>query len=68
MEPIIVALICAASFGGVVAIAAFVRQIILSKDKLLNEIRLNNMITSRKERIAVQPRQLQTYLNNYWMN
>jgi hypothetical protein len=37
MEPGIIALICAASFGAVVAIAAFIRQLILSRDKNLND-------------------------------
>jgi hypothetical protein len=37
MELGIIALICAASFGTVVAIAAFVRQLILSRDKSLND-------------------------------
>jgi hypothetical protein len=37
MEPEVIALIAAASFGAVVAIAAFIRQMILSRDKLLND-------------------------------
>jgi len=37
MEAGIIALICAASFGAVVAIAAFIRQLILSRDKNLND-------------------------------
>lgn len=37
MEPIIIALICAASFGTLVAVAAFIRQLILSRDKNLND-------------------------------
>ena len=37
MEPGIIALICAASFGAIVAIAAFIRQLILSRDKNLND-------------------------------
>lgn len=37
MEPGIIALICAAAFGTVVAIAAFVRQLILSRDKNVND-------------------------------
>ena len=45
MEPGIIALICAASFGAVVAIAAFIRQIILSRDKLLNDEAQRRAIT-----------------------
>lgn len=37
MEPGIIALICAASFGAIVALAAFIRQLILSRDKILND-------------------------------
>jgi hypothetical protein len=37
MEPVTIALICAAAFGTVMALAAFVRQIILSRDKKLND-------------------------------
>lgn len=37
MEPIVVALICTAVFGTVMIIAAFVRQLLLSRDKKLND-------------------------------
>lgn len=37
MDPVTIALICAAAFGAVVALSAFVRQIILSRDKQLND-------------------------------
>lgn len=37
MDPISIALICAASFGAVVTLAAFVRMILLSRDKKLND-------------------------------
>lgn len=37
MDPMTIALICAASFGTVVALAAFVRQLMLSRDKNLND-------------------------------
>jgi hypothetical protein len=37
MEPIMIALICAAAFGGVMVLAAFIRQLLLSRDKLLND-------------------------------
>lgn len=37
MEPMVVALICTAVFGTVMVIAAFVRQLLLSRDKKLND-------------------------------
>lgn len=37
MDPISIALICAASFGAVVALAAFIRMMMLSRDKKLND-------------------------------
>lgn len=37
MEPVTIALICAASFGAVVALSAFIRQLLLSRDKNLND-------------------------------
>lgn len=37
MDPITIALICAAAFGAVVALSAFVRQLILSRDKNVND-------------------------------
>ena len=37
MDPMTIALICAASLGAVVALSAFVRQLILSRDKNLND-------------------------------
>lgn len=37
MEAVIIALICAASFGTVVAISVFIRQLLLSRDKQLND-------------------------------
>jgi hypothetical protein len=37
MEPMTIALICAAVFGTVMVISAFVRQILLSRDKKLND-------------------------------
>lgn len=37
MDPLTIALICAASFGAIVALSAFVRQIMLSRDKNLND-------------------------------
>lgn len=59
MEPIIVALICAASFGGVVAIAAFVRQIILSKDKLLNDEAQRRAITQETSELEKMRQEMQ---------
>lgn len=37
MDPLVIALICAFSFGVVVAVSAFIRQLILSRDKRLND-------------------------------
>ncbi|MBI2785854.1 MAG: hypothetical protein HYX60_05935 [Legionella longbeachae] len=37
MEPVGIALICAAVFGSVVVLAAFIRQLLISRDKLLND-------------------------------
>lgn len=37
METIIIALICAASFGAVVALSVFIRHLLLSRDKTLND-------------------------------
>lgn len=37
MEPLIIALICAASFGAVVALSVFIRHLLLSRDKHLND-------------------------------
>ena len=33
MDPVTIALICAASFGAVVALSAFIRMLMLSRDK-----------------------------------
>ncbi|MDI1351659.1 MAG: hypothetical protein PSV35_02655 [bacterium] len=45
MEPITIALICAASFGAVVALSAFIRQLMLSRDKNLNDEAQRRAIT-----------------------
>lgn len=37
MEPFIIALICAASFGAVITVAAFIRHLLLSRDKNIND-------------------------------
>ncbi|KTD22441.1 hypothetical protein [Legionella londiniensis] len=37
METIAIALICTAVFGGIVALSVFIRQLLLSRDKLLND-------------------------------
>ncbi|QDP72992.1 hypothetical protein FOG18_10660 [Legionella israelensis] len=37
MEPVTIAVICAVSFGGAVALVAFIRQLLLSRDKHLND-------------------------------
>lgn len=45
MEPISVAVICAVAFGTVAAISAFIRQLILSRDKKLNEAAQHRALT-----------------------
>ncbi|RUR11967.1 hypothetical protein [Legionella sp. km772] len=60
MEPGIIALICAAAFGGVVAIAAFVRQIILSRDKLLNDEAQRRAITQEAAELEKMREQMQS--------
>lgn len=37
MEPVTIALICAAAFGAVVALSVFIRQLVLSRDKNMND-------------------------------
>lgn len=37
MEPVTIAIICAVAFGATLALTAFIRQLILSRDKLLND-------------------------------
>lgn len=60
MEPGIIALICAAAFGGVVALAAFVRQIILSRDKLLNDEAQRRAITQEASELGKMREQMQS--------
>lgn len=60
MEPGIIALICAAAFGGVVALAAFVRQIILSRDKLLNDEAQRRAITQEASELEKMREQMQS--------
>lgn len=37
MEPVTIAIICVVAFGVVLALSAFIRQLLLSRDKLLND-------------------------------
>lgn len=60
MEPGIIALICAAAFGGVVALAAFVRQIILSRDKLLNDEAQRRAIAQEASELEKMREQMQS--------
>ena len=47
MEAVIVALICATVYGAVVILAEFVRRLVLSRDKKLNEEALSRALTNQ---------------------
>jgi hypothetical protein len=61
MDPIIVALICAASFGAVASIAAFVRQLILSRDKNLNDEALRRAQAQSAAQLEKMREQMQSH-------
>lgn len=44
MEPVTIAIICAAAFGVAVALAVFIRHLLLSRDKRLNDMAQHNAI------------------------
>lgn len=52
MEPMIIAIICAASFGAVVAIAVFIHQLLLSRDKNLND-------EAQRQALAIEAKELE---------
>ena len=60
MEPVAIALICAAAFGVAVAIAVFVRHLLLSRDKRLNDLAQHNAI----EQEANELEKLRTEMSN----
>ncbi|WP_298622960.1 hypothetical protein [uncultured Legionella sp.] len=59
MEPVTIALICAASFGAVVAISVFIRQLILSRDKNLNDEAQRKAITQEAGELEKMRDQMQ---------
>lgn len=59
MEPVTIALICAASFGGLVILAAFVRQLFLSRDKLLNDEAQKNALTHEASELEKMREEMQ---------
>lgn len=60
MEPAIIALICAAAFGGIVAITALIRQLILSRDKLLNDEAQRRALAQEAEELTKIREQMQS--------
>jgi hypothetical protein len=59
MSPLIIALICAASFGAVVALSAFIRQLILSRDKALNDEAQRRALTHEANELEKLRNQMQ---------
>lgn len=59
MEPVTIALICAAAFGAVVAISVFVRQLLLSRDKNLNDEAQRKAITQEAGELEKMRDQMQ---------
>lgn len=60
MEPLIIALICAAAFGTVVAISAFVRQLLLSRDKHLNDEAQRKALAQEAVELQIMREQMQS--------
>ncbi|MCL9685600.1 hypothetical protein [Legionella maioricensis] len=60
MDPISIALICAASFGAVVTLAAFIRMMILSRDKELNDEAQRIALTQEAEELERMREQMQS--------
>ncbi|MDR3443311.1 MAG: hypothetical protein P4L65_09855 [Legionella sp.] len=70
MEPVSIALICAAAFGTVMVIAAFVRQILLSRDKKLNDEAQSRALAQEAlelEKIRIQMQNNHRFINHYNM-
>lgn len=59
MEPVSIALISAAVFGTVVVLAAFVRQMMLSRDKQLNDEAQNRALTKEVNELEKMRNQMQ---------
>lgn len=52
MEPVSIALICAAAFGGVVALSVFIRQLLISRDKSLNDLAQQKALSQEADELA----------------
>lgn len=52
MEPVAIALICAVSFGAVVAFSVFIRQLLLSRDKRLNDEAQHRALSHEADELA----------------
>lgn len=51
MEPVSIAIICVAAFGVVAALTAFIRQLLLSRDKNLNDLAQQRALTQEAEEL-----------------
>ena len=60
MEPVSIALICAAVLGTVVVLAAFIRQILLSRDKQLNDTAQNRALSLEVKELEKMRTQMQS--------
>ncbi|WP_454785171.1 hypothetical protein [Legionella sp. WA2024007413] len=60
MEPVSIALICAAVLGTVVVLAAFVRQILLSRDKQLNDTAQSRALSQEVKELEKMRTQMQS--------
>lgn len=60
MEPVSIALICTAALGAVVILAAFIRQILLSRDKQLNDMAQSRALTQE----VMELEQIRTQMQN----
>lgn len=60
MNPMIIALICAAAFGTVMVISAFIRQLLLSRDKKLNDEAQKRALTQEVSELEKMRAQMQS--------
>lgn len=60
MDPVSIALICAAVFGVVLVVAAFIRQILLSRDKQLNDEAQSRALSQEVNELEKMRAQMQT--------
>ncbi|HRD69585.1 MAG TPA: hypothetical protein PK657_05540 [Legionella sp.] len=60
MEPVTIALICSAAFGAVVALSVFIRQLILSRDKNLNDKAQRRALTQEANELEKMREQMQS--------